>query len=195
MKKSYIAIVREIEEMREKGLDDDTISNVLRAKYDETSIERMYTEAQREREEAVESEENESEEEPEGFSKKTKIIIGTFGGVVAVLFIMVFVALFSGTDTTTSNTPSRYELDSKKRLIFYTSQEYLKKHLTYGESAKFAPYTSASVNEMVANKDNYIVNSQVHAPNAYGVFITYNYKMRLKEIGKDKYVEITYELY
>ena len=50
MKKSYINIVREIEKMRADGLDDDTIQYALQAKYNESNIEHIYTQANWEQE-------------------------------------------------------------------------------------------------------------------------------------------------
>ena len=54
-KKSYSAISKEIEEMKTNGLDDDMISSVLQAKYNESSIQKIYSEALKEREEELQA--------------------------------------------------------------------------------------------------------------------------------------------
>ncbi|HPJ13218.1 MAG TPA: hypothetical protein PLV00_07520 [Caldisericia bacterium] len=157
--------VRREEELRSQGFDNTTVNSILQAE---------------------ESEPNKKN----NFGKYALYIAGT---VVAILFVIVTVALLSATGT--DEGPSRYEIDSTKRLIFYTSQEYLKKYLDYPESAEFAPYKATSVNESPAEKGTYIVNSQVHVANVFGVLKPYNYKMMLKEIDKDTYAEIMYDIY
>jgi len=71
MKKSYINIVKEIEEMKADGLDANTIESVLMAKYQESNIGHIYKQAEWEQEEKFHAIEKQHDNENyKGYSNK-----------------------------------------------------------------------------------------------------------------------------
>ena len=97
MSKSYIAIREEIEELKTRGYDETTILSVLQAKYQESNIERIYTEAKWEEEKEIEEEEQRIENADKiekKLDKTGKLIFGLLGTtiiVIMILFLIYFV--------------------------------------------------------------------------------------------------------
>src|SRR6056297_971337 len=97
MAKSYITIREEIEELKARGFDEKTIESVLQAKYRESNIQRIYTEAEWEEENVNDKEEQRKEAAvrvEEGLEKTGAFFGGILGVVIsisAVLFLIFFV--------------------------------------------------------------------------------------------------------
>jgi hypothetical protein len=154
------------ESLREQGFDESTIASIIQA-------------------------ENSTPEPKKKNIGKYILYIGA--AVVAVLFVIVLNALFSATGTKESL--SEHEIDVRNRLIFYTAQTCVERRLKYPASSEFPSYNSASVNEMIGQEKHFIVNSYVDAANGFGALERRNYKVQLKEIGEDNYLEVTTEIY
>ena len=76
LKNSYITILKEIEKMRADGLDEDTIKYTILAKYNESNIEKIKTEASWEKEEKTEKleQKNKKKRRLKNFGKKQNLI-------------------------------------------------------------------------------------------------------------------------
>jgi hypothetical protein len=93
LKKSYTAILKEIEKMRADGLDDDTIKYTIQAKYNESNIEKIKTEANWEKEEKMEKleQKNKQKKKTEEFWGKAKPYLTLIGIIVGFLFYIFIV--------------------------------------------------------------------------------------------------------
>jgi len=190
MKKSYIAIMREIEKMKSDGLDKNTIESVLKAKYNESSIERIYTEAQWERDEELEEIDEISEEKVKNKNKEA--------GIVSLIIFIVFVVLFSTCffDGCGSEPDNRtyWEKEGIEKGAYYHSQEYVKKLLKAPGSAKFPRYNERFVSDSGYIENQYTITCYVDAQNSFGAFIRVNYISVVKYLGNDKFMNVKTEL-
>jgi len=170
MKKSYIAIKKEIEEMKAKGFDEETIESVLRAKYNESSIERIYTEAQWEQEDKLEA----IEEEVENGNKKFKVFVGVATAIIIFILVYTVVGVFVFTPNTRTN---KSETPTKEGA--YKAATGFVSDLLYSPlSAFYSYYDPTLVNKM--NDGTYMIVGNVDAKNLYGVRIRQEFRSFVK---------------
>ena len=170
-KKSYIAIKKEIEEMKGKGFAEETIVSVLRAKYNESSIERIYTEAQWEREN-----EQADQVDEKANDKYNKIAI-IAGGAITVFIVFIFIVVMSymgdrENSVTDSYTPT-------KRDAYYMSQQLLKKKLKAPSTASFPRYQEGMYVEEIGDNE-YLITAYVDAENSFGAKLRNTYMSQVK---------------
>jgi len=177
MKKSYINIVKEIEKMRADGLDDDTIKYALQAKYNESNIEHIYTQAEWERDDIMDDDgKTRAGKKP----LKVQIFIGALAGLVVVLFVILIAGLATagGSGYSSGNTSSN-KYEPSKRDAYYISQEFLKKTLKAPSTASFPRYQEGKyVKEL--DDDEYLITAYVDAENSFGAKIRSTYMSQVK---------------